>query len=70
MFPKNNHVLYRIQKMNLLKFWHWSEYIFEEKWHQPYLYISNSDLNKILTFWSKTYHSPNGTLSCEGFPDK
>lgn len=63
-FPESNHTLYRLQPIQIWKFWRWSEYLVDEKWRQPYVEISDSQLKQSMIFFSKKYQSSNGTLLC------
>jgi hypothetical protein len=66
-YPNTPHTLYRIQPIKIWKFWHWAEYIYEEKWKQPYLDISDKELENIFKFWRVRYNSPNGTIDCRDY---
>lgn len=46
-FPNEDTILYRIEKINLLKFWRWGEYIFSPKWHRPHIEMSYAEWDKI-----------------------
>ncbi len=60
MHPKNSHILYRMQPIKPWQFWHWGEYLSEEKWRQPYLKVSHENLQKALDYEAKTYDLPDG----------
>lgn len=63
----SNHTLYRFQAISPWKFWKWGDYLTEEKWQQPYINVSEEELKQALLFFSKSYNSPNGTISCTDF---
>ncbi|ADB38079.1 hypothetical protein [Spirosoma linguale] len=62
--PASGTNLYRLQPIEPWKFWRWKEYLFEEKWKQPYQNVSERELKQALYSFSKAYQSPDGTLSC------
>ena len=59
-----NNILYRIQKIEIWKFWRWADYLLDEKWRQPYLPLSLSDLKKAMYESSQHYGARDGTLRC------
>lgn len=60
LFPNSNPTLYRIQPIQLWKFWRWGQYLLEEKWRQPYRYVSDKEMKEADLFFNKTYHMPDG----------
>ena len=69
-YPMSNPTLYRLQPLELWKFWNWGEYLIKEKWRQPYKNVSYEELKEADLFFNKAYDSPNGTLDCETFPSR
>ena len=67
LYPLSSRTLYRIQPIEPWKFWRWKDYMYDEKWRQPYNRISDKELKQALLFFAKAYNSPNGTLSCNQF---
>ena len=63
LFPQSNPTLYRLQPLELWKFWNWGEYLLEEKWRQPYKNVSYEALKKADVFFNKTYHMHDGMCS-------
>jgi hypothetical protein len=46
LYPHNSHTLHRIQPIIWWRFWRWGEYLVREKWHQPFLKITDKELTK------------------------
>lgn len=65
MFPHHSHTLYRTSSIELWKFWRWGEYMFDEKWRQPYLLASSNDFHEAARFTADAYHTKNGFCSME-----
>lgn len=60
LFPNSNPTLYRVQPLQPWKFWRWGQYLIEEKWRQPYRYVSDKEMREADLFFTKTYHIPSG----------
>ena len=70
LFPNSNPTLYRIQPIQPWKFWRWGQYLFDEKWRQPYRQVSHKEMKEAELFFTKSYNSPSGTLGCETYPSR
>jgi hypothetical protein len=70
LYPMSNPTLYRVQPIEPWRFWRWRQYLLEEKWTQPYRYVSDKEMKEANLFFNKTYDSPNGTLGCETYPSR
>lgn len=63
LFPKSNPTLYRVQPLELWRFWRWGQYLLEEKWRQPYRKVSEQEMKEADLFLNKTYNMPDGMCS-------
>jgi hypothetical protein len=62
-YKSADNTLYRIQKIELWKFWNWVDYLSEEKWKQPYKNVSSDELKLAMSRFSKTYATIDGTYN-------
>jgi len=65
LFPTSDPTLYRVQRIELWKFWRWGKYMTEERWRQPYRKVSDEKMKEADLFFFKTYRSPDGTYDCK-----
>lgn len=70
LYPMSNPTLYRVQPLELWRFWRWGEYLTKEVWRQPYKHVSYKELKDADLFFNKSYDSPNGTFDCETYPSR
>lgn len=62
LYPNATRRLYRLQPIEIQKFWHWFDYLTEAKWRVGYLKVDYDEVGTSFKSFAQTYRPYYGNL--------